>query len=265
MITQTPAGTQSLRRAIATLRVLSVHDEKGLRLSQVARMVDLHISTVRRILLILCVEELAFRNPATKRYHIGPGTYALTYKPQYSAIRATYRGAIEKIALETGDTVHLTVRSGNETLCIDRCEGPGAVRIVYELGRRTSLGLGAGGMAILSVLDDHESESILDANQKSYLANDMTVTQVRSLVALARQLGYAVNQGHTQKGITGLAIPIYDNLKIPMGAIAVASISERMDAGRQRKIVKICKSAIADIRQHQAGQKQRETDNSFKR
>jgi DNA-binding IclR family transcriptional regulator len=247
METKPQSGVQTIHRAIAILRALSDDDEKGLRLSKIATKVDLHVTTTRRILLVLCAEGFAAYNPATKLYHIGPEMYALTDKPRYAVFRKTYRSAIENIANKTGNTVHLTVRSGNETLCVDRCEGQGAVRIVYELGRRTPLGLGAGGMAILSVLKNEEVDKILAENKKSFAEFNLTIKKVKSLIKLARKLGYAVNDGNTQKGVTAVAIPLFNNQNAPTGAIAVASVSEQMGPMKREEVIEICRAAIAHI------------------
>jgi IclR family acetate operon transcriptional repressor len=102
-------------------------------------------------------------------------------------------------------------------------------------------------MAILSVLTDEEVDKILAENKKSYAEFNMTVKKVKSLIKLAREIGYAVNDGNTQKGVTAVAIPLFNGQHVPTGAIAVASVSEQMGPMRREEVVEICKAAIAHI------------------
>lgn len=64
----------------------------------------------------------------------------------------------------------------------------------------------------------------------------------------ARENGYAVNAGHTQKGATAFAIPLFGEEQAPIGAVAVASVSEQMDAMRREQIVEICRRPIALVK-----------------
>ena len=68
----------------------------------------------------------------------------------------------------------------------------------------------------------------------------MTVEKVKSLVKFARKIGYAVNEGNTQKGVTAVAIPLFDSQNIPTGAIAVASVSKQIDPIRRAQVAEIC-------------------------
>ncbi len=75
----------------------------------------------------------------------------------------------------------------------------------------------------------------------------MTVEKVKSLVKFAKEIGYAVNEGNTQKGVTAIAIPLFDSQDILTGAIAVASVSEQIGPTRRAQVVEICKASIAHI------------------
>ena len=239
-------GVQSIHRAVLILRAVSKYSDKGARLSTIARKVDLHVATTRRILLVLCAEGFITYDSVLKLYYISPAIYSLCTIPQYSIIRNRYRFAIERITKETGDTVYLTIRSGDDTLGLDRAEGHCAIRIIYDIGMRLPLGLGASGLAILSCLPDKEVERILSTHELRYAQhNNMTVEKVRKLLKRARKLGYSLNEGNYQKGVTGVGVCLFDEQDEPIGAITVASISDRMDRSRCDEIAQLVKSEIA--------------------
>jgi len=238
-------GPQSIHRALSVLRTVSKYSEKGARLSEIARKVELHVSTVRRILLVLCMEGFVTFDPVSKLYHLGSEIYSLCSIPQFFPLRNSYRLALENIAKKTEDTVFLFVRSGNDTLCIDRVDGHTTVRIIYDIGMRRPMGVGASGLAILACLPGGEVESILAANKLRYVQhNNMSVERVRDLVKIARELGFSLNKDNVQKDVTGVGVPIGPDKNNPIGAISVASISERMDQKRCAEISKIIKSEI---------------------
>ena len=242
-------GTQSIRRAISILRAVVDYNDQGASLSHIARKLDLHVATVRRILSVLVKEDLLMHDPITKLYHLGPEIYSLGNTYQYSVIKNGYRLTLEHISEKSGDTVYLTVRSGNDILCIDRVEGNYFVRIIWDIGMRIPIGLGASGLAMLASFPEDEVESILSANQLRYANhNNMSVEKVRNLVKFARKLGYSLNEGNYQKGVTGVGVPIYNNQKEPIGAVTVASISDRMDRSRCEEIALLIKSEIGLVK-----------------
>lgn len=238
-------GPQSIHRALSVLRTVSKYSEKGARLSEIAIKVELHVSTVRRILLVLCTEGFATFDPVSKLYHLGSEIYSLCSIPQFFSLRNSYRLALEHIANKTEDTVFLFVRSGNDTLCIDRVDGHTTIRIIYDIGMRRPMGLGASGLAILACLPDVEVERILAANKLRYLQhNNLSVERVRDLVKIARELGFSLNKDNVQNGVTGVGISIGTEENDPIGAISVASTSERMTQKRCAEISQIIESEI---------------------
>lgn len=242
-------GTQSVQRAVTILRAVARHNNRGVRLTEVAREVQLNIATTRRLLSVLTTEGFITFDPVTKLYYLGPEIYSLGNTDQYSPIRNTYSLILERIAKETEDTVYLVIRTGYDMIAIDRVEGNFSIRIMFETGVRLPLGIGAGSLAILSALPDKELESVLSANKLRYPKyNEMSVVKVRNLVKLARELGYSINDGNFLKGVTGVSVSIYNSKKIAIGAITVASISERLNRDRCDVIAKLITSEILLIK-----------------
>jgi DNA-binding IclR family transcriptional regulator len=240
-------GTQSIQRTIALLRAVAQKNDQGVRLSQLARKVGLHVATVRRILTVLAEEGLITYDPASKLYRLGLELYVLGSAAKQFAIREWFHDILKRIAQETEDTVYLITRSGNDALCIDRVEGKFPIRIMtYDIGARHPLGVGTAGLTYLAFLPDDEAEKILYANKSRYgKYNNMNEQKIRSLTALTRKRGYTINEGNYLKGVTGVGFPILNQQGEVIAAISVAAISERMGRRRQLSIVRLLKSEIA--------------------
>lgn len=244
-------GAQSIRRTVALLRAVARHNDHGARLSMIAREEGLHVATARRILGALVEEGLITHDPSSKFYHLGIGLYLLGQSAHQFTIRNRYRSCLDRLAQETGDTIYLIVRSGNDALCIDRVEGHFPIRIMtYDVGARLPLGIGTAGLAYLAALPDDEVESVLKSNTHRYARhNDMNVKKVRALVSLSRRIGYTSNEGNYLKGATGVGQPIYDRQGSVVAAVSVTAIADRMDRRRQKIIADLIKSETAVLDQ----------------
>jgi DNA-binding IclR family transcriptional regulator len=243
-------GGQSVHRAIRLLRRVAESNEQGIRLSQIAKKMDLPVTTAHRILNVLVSEGFLEYDPISKCYHIGIELYSLGSKAQRFALREKYRSCLENVARETLDSVYLVIRSSLDALCIDDIEGKSTIRIMaYNLGSRRPLGIGAGSLALLAFSPDDEIESILKANELRYQQNNkMTVSKVRGLIKQTRKLGYAFNEGHFMKGINAVGVPVYNDQGDVVAAISVGSISERIDRVRSKEIAEFIKSEISFMR-----------------
>ncbi len=239
-------GAQSLHRAISLLRAVGRHNDPGVTLSQVAREADLHVSTAHRMLSVLAQEGFITHNPISKRYHLGLELYLLAGSAHQFTIRHRFRAALEKIAQETGDTVFLLIRSGNDALCIDRVEGKFPIRTVpIDIGIRRPLGIGAGSLALIAFLPPEQMESILSANARRYPQyKNLTPEHIRSLAGEARRVGHVVSEGLFHEGVRSMGMPIFDKEGEVIAAITVSSITERMEEKRRTKIFQIVKKII---------------------
>ena len=239
-------GAQSLHRAIALLRAVGRHDDHGVTLSQIAREADLHVATAHRMLSVLTQEGFITHNQGSKRYHLGLELYILAGSAHQFAFRQQFRTALEKIAHETGDTVFLLIRSGNDALCIDRVEGKFPIRTVpIDIGIRRPLGIGAGSLALIAFLPSDQRESILLANARRYPQyKNLTPERIRFLASESRQVGYVVSEGLFHEGVISMGIPIFNKMGEAIAAITVSSIAQRMEEKRRTKIFQSVKKII---------------------
>src|SRR3989304_4526478 len=103
----------------------------------------------------LLMRLLAPRHPGgVRRAGMGQRAFelGLAAAPRFN-LPDMFRPSLHRIAEKTGDTVFLTARSGNDSVCIDRKEGSFPIKtFTLEVGARRPLGAGAGGPAALMLL-----------------------------------------------------------------------------------------------------------------
>jgi len=243
-------GTQSIHRTISLLRTVAEANDQGMRLYQIAKKAGLPNTTTHRILSVLVSEDFLDYDPFSKCYYIGIELHSLGTKAKRFAMKEKYRLCLENIAHKTHDSVYLVLRSGFDALCIDSIEGESSIRIMtYNVGSRRPLGIGAGSLALLAFSSDNDIEAVLNANRLRYKRHgDITVNKVKTMIKNTRKFGFVFNEGTYMKGINGVGVPLYDNKGEITAAISVASISERINFARAKKITKLIKSEISLIR-----------------
>jgi DNA-binding IclR family transcriptional regulator len=239
--TRPEASVQSLERAVAILHVLADGHRHGLRLTDVAARTQLSPSTAHRILSALVDLGLAEQDQGSARFYPGLSLLGL------GAAAANRHGLADvaapfcqRLADRTGDTVYLSMRSGNDVVCVDRVEGAFPIKVLtWSVGDRRPLGINASGLAILAALPDDEAGRLVEANAvriEGYTGHDRA--GVHALIARARRRGYAFNEGFSAPGMAAVAVPIRGGQGEPVASLCVAALESRLDAERRETVVR---------------------------
>lgn len=236
-------GAQSIDRAATLLLLVGRAGPFGARLSEVVEQCDLAKPTVRRILLALVRAGLLDQDPETRRYYIGPEIYVLgTLASTRFGIHPISLRSLVRLSQETGDTAFLSVPRGVYSICVHREEGPYPIRIhALHAGDRHPLGVGAGSLALLSALPDHEVKEVVAANA-DILADNYPQHPPKVLLAMvqeARAKGYALNPGMLLPGSWGIGVAIRGQDGRPIGALSIAAIESRLGEDRQQKLAEL--------------------------
>jgi DNA-binding IclR family transcriptional regulator len=243
-------GVQSVRRALHVLRLLGQSNDGGLRFSDLGNATGLTRGTLHRLLHTMTRAGFVEQDRATRRYLVGAEFLAIgALRTNQFNLRDLARPSLVRLAKLTDDTVFLTLRSGLESVCLDRQEGGFPIKtMTLSIGGRRPLGVGAGSLAILSFLPERERRDIVSRNAarlKDYLA--ISPTALLEETRRARARGYAVNDGLVLRGMCAVGLPILNQQSQPIAALSVAAISERMASGRRADILKLLRAEALQI------------------
>lgn len=244
-------GAQSIRRTMLLLRLIAASGRDGCRLVDLAEQARLERPTVHRILKCLISEGMVAQIPSTRHYGLGQLAYelGLAAAPRLD-LRQVCEEALHRIAERTGDTVFLTVRSGYDSVCLDRKEGAFPIRtLTMDVGMRRPLGIGAGGMALLMPLSDREIAVIFEANAARMPAYaNLDAAAVMGMIERARTLGYVLNDRQITPGAMSVALPVPNSFGPPLAAISIGAINDRMAPDRQRELFTVLSEEVAGLR-----------------
>ncbi|MEW6257985.1 MAG: IclR family transcriptional regulator [Pseudomonadota bacterium] len=242
-------GAQSIQRAFAVLRLLANSGAGGLRLTEIAKDLDLSAPTAYRMLRVLMEEGAVERLPAGRRYVVGPEVALLGLSTRARMTLQTIAAPIlERLCQEGGDAVFLTVRSGFDSVCADRKIGSYPVQVLsIGIGSRRPLGVSVGGMAILSALPPGKANAILEANGARFDPYKVTTAVLSERLAASRERGYVYADPAIVRGTRAVAVPVLDQAGNPAAAISTIAIRQRVPANRVSLLAGQLRAAASDL------------------
>ncbi len=232
-------GAQSLRRAMALLRLVAEGQEHGVRLVDLATASGLSRPTIHRMLSVLCEEHVVEQDPETRRYRIGP---ELTLLGMARSNRIPIRGLAEpflrQLSEKVDDTVFLTVRQGADSVGIERITGRYPIQVLAtEVGVRRPLGVGVAGVAILATLPPEEATRLIRENQRRLAGHGFTLAAMGQRVERARTTGYAWAPVGLIPGTSAVSLAIRDRNGQALAAISVAAMANRLTKERLPEVL----------------------------
>jgi len=242
-------SVQSVQRALNLLSLVARSGPPGARLQDLVEQSGLSKPTAHRLLRQL-IESGLLMQGGHRLYQLGPGAFELGVAAGRSfPLRDIAGPLLEELAVQTGDSVFLVVRSGSDALCVDRKLGSYPVKVqTVEPGHRQPLGVGASGLAVLAFLARDDQESCLRQIAPHFTGGaygNLDIPTLRKLIDETRARGWAVMSHSAVAGVTGVAVPVYDSQRRPFASLSVGAISLRMT---EQKIQESAAMLIAKAR-----------------
>lgn len=221
---------QSIQRAVAIMRSFT-ETEPELSVMTLSRRLNLHKSTVSRMLATLAHEGLVEQNPETGKYRLGLGLVGLA---GVALGRLNARAAAQPYLTElvdaTQETVNVTVLDGRECVNIERAFSPQPIRYMGWIGRRIPLHCTASGKVLLAFMSPAERDARLPETLPAYTGKTLAARPEleRSLAQVCRD-GYAIVQEEYEEGFSSIAAPIFNHRAEVIGTIAISGPTYRLD------------------------------------
>lgn len=235
-------GTQSVHRAVTILMEIASRNMRGLRVYEIAALMGLERPTAHRIVKGLLAQNMLTQDPETKAYKLGPLVYelGLAASPHFT-LRETCQSTLKRLAEKTGDSVFLVVRSGFDTVCLDRIEGSYPITTrTLDIGSRRPLGVGAGSLAILIALPEDEIERVIEVNSQRFPAfGNLTPQRLRNAIRVSRAAGYAVNNQDVLDNVGAIGVALRSRRGSAYIAISIAGIASRFTGTRREEIAQL--------------------------
>ncbi len=224
---------QAAERIFNVLEMLAVTGPIGL--VELSNKLELHKSTVHRLLLSLICMGYAYQDEETGKYMLSFKVVELSGKVLSKVdLIAKVRPFIEELANACRETVHFVQRRGTEVFYLDKVAPlypqESAIRMASQVGLSRPLYCSAVGKAILAEMKDDEVKYIWD-NSVVEKKTEKTITEFEELqkeLIEIRKKGYALDNEENELGVRCIAACIKNHNGIPNNAFSISAPVGRM-------------------------------------
>ncbi len=236
------SGVQSIERAFSVL--LAVATEPG-GITEVARRVDLPVSTVARLLSTLEQLDAVARDDGVT-YRIGPTVTGLAAGTD-STLIGRARPFLTELAQRVGETAGLSVLDGDEIVYLDHVAVDNDVQVRDWTGARLPLHVVSSGLVLLAA----QRPAVVNryAGRQLERLTDKTTTSRAALIrrlAAVREAGFVWTAEEFHLGITSIAAPVTNRDGRVVAAVHCHGPSYRFPA--RRSPAKIANAVVAAAR-----------------
>lgn len=224
------AATESIAlRAFAVLEQV-VKAPGPMSLDALTSALTLPKPTVFRIVNLLNDAGLLRREPAGKRYTVGPRLTSFAVDLWRSdTLRLQWRRALEDAVAEIGESCNLTLLENNQVLYLDRVETSHPLRLHLEAGTRVPLHCSASGKLFLSLMGVAEAKRVLGPEPYQRFTSK-TITSFAPLqaeLAKVRESGIGTHDCELFDDSVAIAVPVFGRGGTVFAAVAMHAPSSR--------------------------------------
>ena len=235
--------SQTLVRGLDVIEAVS---GGPMSISDIAQKTGITYGTAHRIVSVL-LQRNYLKHDRTKGYTLGRKVLELGFQAFHqTSLMQIAHPFLEKLALDTLDTVHLARIEGDSVVYLDKIFSRRSVEISSRIGGRKPL-ISTGVGKALS-LDWSESEWIALYDRSAHLLQKQ-VPQAKWLALMRSyaQGDYSFDCGEDEQSIRCVAAPVRDGSRKIVAAISVTSTLEYMDPERMQMLIPLVKGVAAEI------------------
>jgi DNA-binding IclR family transcriptional regulator len=206
---------------------------RAVGVSDLARMTGLSKATVHHLLATLEARRFVMRDPSSPLYRLSWALYELGSNVVRDVdLSRAARPYLDRLAVQTKESVLLGILDGDSVLYLDRGEAPMGLQMRANAGRRGPLHATASGKVLLANASDPGLLERLLAKPLPRLTTT-TITDpdlLRKELAEVRAQQYATCWQEREVGLCSVAVPLRDYTGAVIGSLAVAGPATRLTA-----------------------------------
>lgn len=240
-----------VKSADRTLDVLEALSREGeLSLSELAQRLKIPKSSLHGILRTLEARGWADSDPTRSLYRLGMSSLliGMAYVNQDLVVART-SDALDMIAHETGETVHLARLEGSSVVYLAKRESIHPLRMYSSIGRRLPAYSTALGKALLAHLPDETVRTLLPdelatATQYSIASHDDLIAELVQV----RARGYSIDNEESELGLRCFSVTLpFEPSSPPKNAISCSVPVARLSPEREARIVELLTQVQRDV------------------
>jgi len=240
------AGIQSIERAFAILEEIARHRD-GIGLAELSKRVGLHSSTTFHLVRTMVQLGYVSQPRDSKKYRVGRRLFTLAAAALDEVELVSIATPIlEQLTLETGESGHFAIRSGDDVVVVAKTAGGGMFQLVDRSGAVRPAHATALGKVLLAALTAPELERFLQVRElRRFTAK--TIVEREALereLEEVRRMGIAYDDGEFDPEVRCVAVAVRDFAGRATGAIGISGPIWRLSLqALQEKSVRVREAA----------------------
>ncbi len=240
---------QSVERTLDIVEALS-SNRTGIGVTELSKALNLHKSTVHRLLTTLMVRKYVEQDSESGKYRLSVKLFELGNAVLSKLnMRAHALPYLRELRERCRETVQLAIVDQNEVLYIDVLESPEKIGVKAQIGERAPLYCTASGKAWLAGLPDERFYEVMRGMEmKSRTpATLTTLDQLKEQISVAKELGVARDNGEYDPDMRGVAGAIKNYRGRVIACISVAVPASRFSDQSFNELAKSVKDTADKI------------------
>lgn len=228
----------ALHRGLKLLTLVG-EAQRSLAAGEIARLANLHTSTVHRFLVNLESVGFLTREDSTGKYQLGPscvtlGRAALDHL-DFHRISLPYLKELNRL---TRETIHLTVRQDLSAVYVEKLESLEPLRIFSQVGAAVPLHCTGVGKVLLAHATPEEQETLLPRLTLTRCTPNSisSLQELEAELSRVRRQGYATDLEEYENHIRCIAAPLWDHAGYVKAAFSITGPATRMTRARIRQL-----------------------------
>lgn len=212
----------SVHNAIRILQTFSL-SETELGISELSVRLGLAKSTVFRLMKTLSAAKLVEKNKETQKYHLGIAAFELGFIVYHSMeLRRVALPILDRLAKSIRRVVRLGVYDNGGVVYLCKRVHDDDNGTISKIGDRVPSYCTAVGKMLLAHQDEKEIEQVISRSLTAYTNKTITTPHtLRQQLYDIKEMGYAVTMEELRKGISSVAVPVYNDMGKTIAAISV--------------------------------------------
>jgi DNA-binding IclR family transcriptional regulator len=240
---------QSVERTLDIVEALSAH-RTGIGVTELSKALNLHKSTVHRLLTTLMVRKYVEQDSESGKYRLSVKLFELGNAVLSKLnMRSHALPFLRELRDRTRETVQLSIVDQNEVLYIDVLESPEKIGVKAAIGERAPLYCTASGKIWLAGLPDERFFEVMRGVEFKP-RTQATITNFERLkedVAKAKDSGVARDLGEYDDDLRGLGAAIKNYRGRVIACISLAVPSSRYQETSFNDLAKVVKETADKI------------------
>ncbi|MDQ0163119.1 IclR family transcriptional regulator [Bacillus alveayuensis] len=232
--------SSSVENALKILKSFSM-DEPELGVTDIAEKLNIAKSTAHRLLTSLASEGFVYKDMNSNYYSLGASILRLTniVSSQLKILNEA-TPVLNVLTEETGENSHISILEGKEIIYLQKIECAYPTKMEYtHIGRRNPAYCTSAGQAILAFEEKETIDFICSQPLKKFAPNTITSPdELRKKLLKVQNEGYVVSNQEFQRGIIGIAAPIFNEKNKVIASVNITGPIKRINAMNLPQLVK---------------------------